>query len=76
MTSSDPAAARQPTYADSTAGPALDDVAREHPRWRCWKGIAGLLYATLRGSSPPVVVRGEDPMDLRDEIRPAEASLL
>jgi hypothetical protein len=75
MTSSDPATAGQPTRAGSTAGPALDDVAREYPRWRCWTGIAGLLYATLRGSSPPVVVRGEDPMDLRDEIRRAEASL-
>jgi hypothetical protein len=69
MTGSDPAPA-QPA-----PEPTLDDVARECPRWHCWQGIAGLLYASLRGSSPPIVVRGEDPMDLRDQIRRAEADL-
>ena len=50
---------------------ALDDVARDYPRWHCWAGISGLFYfyAGLRHSSPPIVVRGEDPMDLRDSIR-------
>ncbi len=50
-------------------------MARECPRWHCWQGISGLLYASLRGSSPPIVVRGEDPMDLRDQIRRAQADL-
>jgi hypothetical protein len=67
MTSTDPAAA--------AAEPTLDDITREHPRWHCWKGVSGLLYASLRHSSPPVVVRGEDPADLRDSIRRAEAGL-
>jgi hypothetical protein len=54
---------------------ALDDIAREYPRWRCWRGVSGLVYAGLRHSSPPVVVRGEDPANLRDSIRRAEANL-
>jgi hypothetical protein len=49
--------------------PALDDVARDYPRWHCWEGISGLFYASLRRSSPPVTVRGKDPADLRDSIR-------
>jgi hypothetical protein len=66
MTSNDPAAAAEPT---------LDDIAREYPRWHCWTGVSGLLYASLRHSSPPVAVRGEDPADLRDSIHRAEADL-
>ena len=40
----------------------------EFPDWHVWRGVNGVLYAGLRKSSPPVVVRGEDPVDLRDEI--------
>jgi hypothetical protein len=49
--------------------PTLDEVGREFPAWHCWKGISGLVYAKLNHASPPVVVRGEDPLDLRDSIR-------
>jgi hypothetical protein len=49
--------------------PTLDDVAREFPRWHCWRGISGLVYARLPKSSPPIVVRAGDPLDLRDQIR-------
>jgi hypothetical protein len=73
--SSDPPTAERPAPADSTAEPTLDDVARENPRWHCWKGIAGLHYASLRHSSPPILIRGEDPLDLRDQIHRAEADL-
>lgn len=45
------------------------DVAREFPDWDISKGTCGLWYALLRDSDPQVMVRGEDPMDLRDEIR-------
>jgi hypothetical protein len=62
-------------HAAPAAEPTLDDITREHPRWHCWKGVSGLLYASLRHSSPPVAVRGEDPADLRDSIRRAEADL-
>lgn len=53
----------------STAEPTLADVGREFPRWHCWKGVSGLVYASRGQTSPPAVVRGEDPMDLRDQIR-------
>ena len=46
-----------------------EELERQFPRWHMWKGISGLWYASRRGSSPPVVVRGEDLVDLRDEIR-------
>ena len=55
--------------------PDLDDVARQCPRWRFWQGVSGNLYAHLRHSSPPVVVRGSNPADLREKIRRAEAGL-
>jgi hypothetical protein len=44
-------------------------VAREFPGWHCWRGIAGLVYARKLQTSPPVVLRAEDPTALRDEIR-------
>lgn len=53
----------------ATAEPTLDDVEREFPRWHCWKGVSGLVYASRGQTSPPAVVRGEDPLDLRDAIR-------
>jgi excisionase family DNA binding protein len=56
-------------------GPDLDDVARQCPRWRFWQGVSGNLYAHLRHSSPPVVVRGSNPADLRETIRRAEDGL-
>jgi hypothetical protein len=49
--------------------PSLDDVCREYPRWHCWQGTNHLYYARLANTSPPVSVRGESPIDLRDEIR-------
>jgi len=48
---------------------SADDVAAEFPDWRIWKGVSGLWYARLRDTQPPVITRGEDPSDLRDEIR-------
>jgi hypothetical protein len=56
------------------ARPTLDDVAREFPHWHCWKGVAGMLYASLR-RSPPLVVRGTDPQTLRAAILQALADL-
>jgi hypothetical protein len=53
--------------------PTLDDVAREFPSWRVWRGISGLCHARLRDSEQPLLVQGEDPLDLRDQIRRAES---
>src|SRR5260370_17801839 len=46
-----------------------EEVAREFPDWEISKASSGLWYARLRESTPPVVTSGEDPTDLRDEIR-------
>ena len=46
--------------------PVLADVQREFPGWEAYESF-GLLFAELR-SDPDVMVRGEDPMDLRDMI--------
>lgn len=43
--------------------------AAEFPRWEVWRGVDRMYYAGLRGSDPRVVVRGEDAVDLRDQIR-------
>jgi hypothetical protein len=49
--------------------------ARECPGWHAWRGVNMLYYARLPKTSPPVVVRGEDPEDLRDMIKAAETDL-
>jgi anti-sigma regulatory factor (Ser/Thr protein kinase) len=50
--------------------PTLEDVAHEFPAWHCYApGMNSRVFANLPGSSPLVVLSGEDPADLRDEIR-------
>jgi hypothetical protein len=51
-----------------------DDVTRESieaefPGWEAWQGIDRLWHARIRGATPPVMVHGEDLVDLRYEIR-------
>lgn len=46
--------------------------AREFPHWHVWRGIAGLLYARRLMTSPPRVLRSQDPAGLRDQILQAE----
>jgi hypothetical protein len=41
----------------------------EFPHWDIWRGVDRLCYARLRGASPPMTVRGEDAVDLRDQVR-------
>jgi hypothetical protein len=53
--------------------PALADVQAEFPGWRCAQGTNYLYYATHTATGTRV--RGEDPLDLRDQIRGAEARL-
>jgi hypothetical protein len=48
--------------------------AREFPYWQVWRGVAGLLYARRRRSTPPRVVRGQDAAELREQIRRAETA--
>lgn len=56
---------------DSTDDSADDDTAKiagEFPDWEAWQGIDRLWHARIRGAIPPVVVHGEDLVDLRDQI--------
>ena len=48
-----------------------DDAARiagEFPGWEAWQGIDRMWHARVRGATPPVMVHGEDLVDLRDQI--------
>jgi hypothetical protein len=48
----------------------LEDVGQEFPDWHCYApGINDVVFASLRGSFPLVIVRGPDPVILREEIR-------
>ena len=51
--------------------PTLADVQDEFPHWHCTRGNSGLYYAEHRATSQRV--SGEDPLDLRDQIKAAEA---
>jgi hypothetical protein len=53
--------------------PTLADVRRAHPGWECARGVSGFCYAehTATGAQ----VNGEDPLDLRDQIKAAESRL-
>ncbi len=53
------------------AEPTLADVAAQHPHWDCAQGISGLYHAQHPATGQQVT--GEDPLDLRDQIKAAEA---
>ncbi len=44
------------------------EIAAEFPGWEAWQGIDRLWHARIRGATPPVMVHGEDLVDLRDQI--------
>ncbi len=58
-----------------TAGPAneptLAEVQAEYPHWECGQDISGMYYADHPATSQHVT--GEDPLDLRDQIKAAQA---
>jgi hypothetical protein len=49
----------------------LSALAGRFPRWETWKGVSGLWYARLRGTSDDPV-RGESVEDLGDQVERAE----
>ncbi len=51
--------------------PTLAEVAAEFPQWRCTQGISELYYAQHEATGQQVW--GEDPLDLRDQIKAADA---
>jgi hypothetical protein len=54
----------------SAGEPTLADVQAEFPGWRCAQGTNYLYYTTHTATG--IRVQGEDPLDLRDQIRGAE----
>jgi hypothetical protein len=44
----------------------------EFPQWHVWRGVCGLVYARRPRTSPPLVVRADNPVDLFAQIRQAE----
>jgi hypothetical protein len=56
---------------DHLREPTLAEVQAQFPHWDCARGINGLYYA--RHESTGRQVSGEDPLDLRDQIKAAEA---
>jgi hypothetical protein len=55
------------------AEPTLADVQAAYPGWRCAVGISGLCYAVHAATGTQV--SGEDPLDLRDQVKAAESRL-
>jgi hypothetical protein len=43
-------------------------IAEEFAGWEAWQGIDRMWHARIRGATPPVMVHGEDLVDLRDQI--------
>jgi hypothetical protein len=59
----------------SPVPPWWEPYTAEFPGWEAWRAVSGLVYARRLDTVPPVVVRGEDAVDLRDQIIRAEAKL-
>jgi hypothetical protein len=49
--------------------------AAEFPHWHVWRGVCGLVYARRPRTSPPLVVRADNPVDLLAQIRRAERKM-
>jgi len=53
--------------------PTLADVQAEYPGWVCTRGVSGFCYAAHTATGAQV--NGEDPLDLRDQLKAAESRL-
>lgn len=59
----------------SAAEPTQEDIARAYPGWQTWTGTDRLCHGQRNTPGAALTVRGEDWMDLADQIRRAEAML-
>jgi hypothetical protein len=57
--------------AQAAGEPTLAEVQARYPRWRCGQAISGMYFADNPATGQQVT--GEDPLDLRDQIKAAEA---
>jgi hypothetical protein len=53
--------------------PELGGLRARFPDWTISTDTSGLLVAVLDGSDPAVIVRGEDAVDLADELLRADS---
>jgi hypothetical protein len=53
--------------------PTLADVQAAYPGWVCVRGVSGFCYAEHAATGTQV--NGEDPLDLRDQVKAAAARL-
>jgi hypothetical protein len=53
--------------------PTLAEVQDEFPKWDCCRGNNSLYYAEHKVTGQRVC--GEDPLDLRDQVKAAEARI-
>jgi hypothetical protein len=44
-------------------------IEKEFPGWEAWEGMDRMWHARIRGAVPPVMVHGEDLVDLRDQVK-------
>jgi hypothetical protein len=56
---------------DPAEEPTMAQVQVEYPQWACTQGISGMYYADCPATGQQVT--GEDPLDLRDQIKAAQA---
>jgi hypothetical protein len=63
-----PSRANKPVHGRAGAI-TVESLAAEFPAWEAWQGIDRLWHVRIRGAVPPVMVHGEDLVDLRDQIR-------
>jgi hypothetical protein len=65
----------QPPTSSAVPGEDVPDwwpYAAEFPHWHVWRGVCGLVYARRPRTSPPLVVRADNPVNLLAQIRGAE----
>jgi hypothetical protein len=46
-----------------------ESIEAEFSGWEAWQGVDRLWHARIRGVTPPVMVHGEDLVDLRDQVK-------
>jgi hypothetical protein len=53
----------------SDDGVTKESIEQEFSGWEAWQGVDRRWHARNRGATPPVMIHGEDLVDLRDEIK-------
>ena len=55
---------------DATSrNPTKAELEAEFEGWECWEGMDKLWHARVKGATPPIMVWGENTVDLRDQIK-------